>query len=268
MKTTTQSLTTFVRAFIRAVTFFVAVSCYFLTALPFYPYFKVNPMGARRLIGGILGAYARFALWFMGIKVKRHVKEPKGKDNYLMVSNHLSYTDILVICAYYPSCFVTSVEMRDTPFLGHICKLAGCVFVERRNKKNLGLEVREITDALKSGLDVVIFPEATSTNGEDVIRFRRPLFRAACDAKINVKPLTINYRFLDGEPVTLKNRDKVFWYGDMTFLDHLWGIFNIQRIEVELTVGESLKVGQEQDHGILAELSHQHVRSSYRPVLC
>jgi 1-acyl-sn-glycerol-3-phosphate acyltransferase len=262
------TIVTQIRAFLRALTFTIAVSCYFLTALPFYPYFKVNPMGARRLICHILGAYARFALWFMGFEVTQEIKEAKGKDNYLFVSNHLSYTDVLVVCGYYPSCFVTSVEMRDTPFLGQICKLGGCVFVERRNKSNLGQEVAEITEALKAGLDVVIFPEATSTNGEEVIRFRRPLFKSAIDSKISVKPLTINYRYLDDEPVTCKNRDKVFWYGDMTFADHLWGVFSIRKIKVDLTVGESLKVGEEQDHGVLAELSHSRVRSSYRPVLC
>ena len=256
------------RALLRALTFALGITGYFLTALPFYPYFKVNPMAARKIICRILGAYARFALWFMGFEVTREIKEGKGSDNYLFVSNHLSYTDILVICGYYPACFVTSVEMRDTPFLGQICKLAGCVFVERRNKKNLGQEVKEITDALKAGLDVVIFPEATSTNGEEVIRFRRPLFRAACDSQISVKPLTINYRFLDEEPVSCKNRDKVFWYGDMTFADHLWGVFRIKKIAVDLTVGESLKVGEEQDHGVLAEISHSRVVSSYRPVLC
>lgn len=261
-------LITQVRALTRALTFALGITAYFLTALPFYPYFKINPMGARKIICRILGAYARFALWFMGFEVTQEVKEGKGSDNYLFVSNHLSYTDVLVICGYYPSCFVTSVEMKNTPFLGQICILGGCVFVERRNKRNLGQEVQEITDALKAGLDVVIFPEATSTNGEEVIRFRRPLFRAACDSQINVKPLTINYRFLDDEPVTLKNRDKVFWYGDMTFADHLWGVFSIKKIKVDLTVGESLHVGEEQDHGVLAELSHTRVVSNYRPVLC
>lgn len=255
------------RAFLRAITFLLAVVAYFLTVLPLYPLLKSNPMGARKLIAIIIGAYSRFTLWFMGIEVMRDIKELQGRENYLFVSNHLSYTDILVICAYYPACFVTSVEMRDTPFLGPICKLAGCVFVERRNKKNLGQEVKEITDALKNGLDVVIFPEATSTNGEEVIRFRRPLFKAAIDSQTPIKPLTINYRYLDGTPVTLENRDKVFWYGDMTFPDHLWGLFHIGQIQVNLTVGESLAVGYEEDHGVLAEKSHGRVQSHYRPVL-
>lgn len=257
-----------IRAAIKLLTFFVGVISYFLTALPFYPYFKMRPMAARKILCRIIAAYARFACWFMAIDVTRKGNfNDEDKMNSLIVSNHLSYTDILVVCSFYPSCFVTSVEIRDTPFLGHICKLAGCLFVERRNKKNLGSEVVDITNALKDGLDVVIFPEATSTNGEEVIRFRRPLFRAAIDANIPVKPLTINYRKLDDEEVTLKNRDSVFWYGDMTFIDHLWGFLKFKKIEVDLHIGEKLMIGEECDHGILAEQSHTLVSSNYRPVL-
>lgn len=257
-----------IRALIRALTFVTALFSYFLTALPFYPYFKVQPMKARRIINKIIGAYARFACWFMGIKVERIVIEEVGKgENHLIVSNHLSYTDILAICSFYPSCFVTSVEMRDTPILGQICKLAGCVFVERRNKKNLGVEVEEITNALKFGLNVVIFPEATSTNGEEVIRFRRPLFKASQDSGVSVKPITVNYKSMEGEPITLKNRDTVFWYGDMTFADHLWGVFKQKTIVIELTIGQKIEANEGVEHGDLAEMSHEVVSSTYRKVL-
>jgi len=225
-------------------------------------------MKARKVICSILGKYARYTLWFMRIEVSQKIKETVNSQNHLFVSNHLSYTDVLVICAHYPSCFVTSVEMKNTPFLGQICILGGCLFVERRSKENLGQEVRDITEALRAGLDVVIFPESTSTNGEEVIRFRRPLFQAACDSKVNIKPLTLNYRYLSDEPVSLKNRDKVFWYGDMTFADHLWGLFKIKKIVVDLTVGDSLKVEEKQDLRFLAELSHTLVRKNYDPVLC
>lgn len=224
-------------------------------------------MKARKIICFILGRYARFTLWFMGIKVNRNIMEKAIERNYLNVSNHLSYTDILVICAFYPSCFVTSTEMRDTPFLGLICKLAGCVFVERRNKDNIGLEIEEITNTLASGLSVVIFPEATSTNGEEVIRFRRPLFKAALDSNVAIKPFTINYRYLDGDMVSLKNRDCIFWYGDMTFLNHLWGIFKIEKINVELTVGQAINCKNKVDYSALAEQSHRLVSSYYRPIV-
>ena len=255
------------RAAAKMFVFISAVMTYFVAALTLYPSLKKNPMQARKKIARLISAYARFACWFMGIIVSLKGAERLKQGNNLIVSNHLSYTDILVICSYFPACFVTSVEMRDTPFLGHICKLAGCVFVERRNKKNLGNEVKEITDALKAGLDVVIFPEATSTNGEEVIRFRRPLFRSAIDSQIPVKPLTLNYRALDNVEVSLRNRDEVFWYGDMTFVDHLWNFFKHGEIAVDLWVGEDLKIGDEVDHGILAEQSHAKVKSHYRQVL-
>lgn len=252
------------RALFRAFLFGLTALTYFIITPMLYPYFLVNPMGARKIIRKIVSRFANWTRWFMGVRVNRIIEEEFNKDEaYLIVSNHLSYTDMLAITSYYPCCFVTSVEMKNIPFLGQICILAGCVFVERRNKKNLGAEVQEITDALKSGLSVVVFPEATSTNGEEVIRFRRPLFRSAIDSGVKVKPLTINYRTLEGEPVTLKNRDFVFWYGDMTFPDHLWGVFKSRFIDVDLTVGKGIEVSQFEDHAELAEKSHEIVSHKY-----
>lgn len=256
-----------IRALIRALAFGLTALTYFIVTPLLYPYFLINPMGARRIIRKIVSKFANFTRWFMGIRVNRIIDEDiSGDEAYLIVSNHLSYTDMLAITSYYPCCFVTSVEMKNIPFLGQICILAGCVFVERRNKKNLGAEVQEITDALKSGLSVVIFPEATSTNGEEVIRFRRPLFRSALDSKVNVKPLTINYRTIEGEPVSLKNRDSVFWYGDMTFADHLWGVFKSKYIEVDLSVGKSIETNGFEEPGLLAEKSHDVVSGRYDKV--
>jgi 1-acyl-sn-glycerol-3-phosphate acyltransferase len=259
------------RALVRALTFLIGITGYFLSALVVYPYYKVSPMRARGVICHILKFYASFACWFMGIRVSisraNELVANNEKENYLIVSNHLSYTDILAICSHYPACFVTSMAMKRTPFLGQICILGGCVFVDRKNRKNLSLEVKEITDALREGLDVVIFPEATSTNGEDVIRFRRPLFRAAMDADIKVRPFSVNYRKVDDRPVRLNNRDSVFWYGDMTFADHLWGVFKIGRIDVELVEGQSIDTSSFTESSELALEAHTIVKKSFERVI-
>ena len=259
------------RALVRAFSFLLGITGYFLSALIVYPFYRVRPMRARGIICHILKFYASFACWFMGIKVKTS-KSFEGvsyskKENYLVVSNHLSYTDILALCSHFPACFVTSMEMKKAPFLGQICILGGCVFVDRKSKRNLSLEVQEITDALKEGLDIVIFPEATSTNGEDVIRFRKPLFKAAIDARVKVRPFSINYTKIDKEEVSLKNRDQVFWYGDMTFLDHLWGIFKIAKLEVELIEGAAIEAHLYEEPGDLALAAHKVVKESYSLVL-
>ncbi len=233
----------YTQALLRAFFFIVIVLSYLFVSGLCYPYYLVNPMKARRILCAIVSFYCRVGLLLFGINVTENYKANKlglVDKNFLIVSNHMSYMDILIMCSRHPACFVTSVEMRDIPFLGHMCKLAGCVFVERRNKKNLGLEVEEITEALKSGLNVVIFPEATSTNGEQVIRFKRPLFNASLESNIPVLPMTVNYNKMDGKKIDRSNRDYICWYGDMTFFDHLLKLCTITKTEASLTIGEAI----------------------------
>ena len=255
-----------IRAALRGLTFALGLSSYFLAALLIYPIYLVSPMQGRFILCRLISFYARFACWFMGIEVEIEDRGGEATSNYLMVSNHLSYTDILAICGHFPACFVTSVEIKKTPVLGQICELAGCLFVERRNKTNLSNEIKEITEALKEGLNVVIFPEATSTDGSEVIRFRRPLFQAALDSGKSIRPMTVNYMSLDSIPVTLNNRDRICWYGDMTFPDHLWGVFKIKRTKVKVIVSPVISPADEDDNTSLSSSSHEVVSSHYKNI--
>jgi 1-acyl-sn-glycerol-3-phosphate acyltransferase len=160
---------------------------------------------------------------------------------------------------------VTSKEIERTPFLGHICRLAGCVFVDRQNKFNLAEEVREISTALENGLHVVVFPEATSTNGDEVLRFRRPMFKAAQIAHCQVIPFAINYRSLDGQEVTKQNRDLICWYGDMDFAPHLWRLTGVRRGIVEVHILPGFEVRDDDDLTAVANRAHGKVAGAFRP---
>lgn len=204
----------------------------------------------------------------MGIKATlspRLVQQPKGRSA-LVVGNHLSYLDILILAGHMRLCFVTSVEMKETPFLGHITFFGGCLYVERRSKENLSAEIKEITRALQEGHNVVVFPEATSTNGEAVLRFRSPLFQSAIDAGAPVLPIAINYTKIDGAPVTLRNRDRVCWYGDMTFHGHFTDIITAKSIEVQVDCSPLMFPAPDQTSKDLALLAHQEVATMYRPL--
>jgi 1-acyl-sn-glycerol-3-phosphate acyltransferase len=135
---------------------------------------------------------------------------------------------------------VTSTDVRDTPFLGQICKLAGCLFVDRKNRKHLKDEIQELRDALNSGLNVTVFPEATSTNGDEVLRFRRPLFESSIATGKAILPLTINYLSISGQKLSTRNRDKVCWYGDMNFFPHFLALLNEKEINVEVIFSEPI----------------------------
>lgn len=212
----------------------------------------------------ILCYYSSWGLWLLKVKVNlQGYENVKTAPASLMVGNHLSYMDILVITSKVPASFVTSTEIRDTIGLGLICKMSGCLFVDRKSKLNIHNEVKEITEGLRRGLNVAIFPESTSTNGEQILRFRRPLYVGAIDAGSPVVPFCLNYRKVGGEPVSIRNRDSVFWYGDMNFIPHLWKIAGCGGVEVDLHYLTPIRTQFEDDPTELAANSQRLVESVF-----
>jgi 1-acyl-sn-glycerol-3-phosphate acyltransferase len=133
----------------------------------------------------------------------------------LLVLNHLSYVDILVIAALTPAIFVSKSEVRDWPLFGWLSSLGGTVFIQRARRTHVGVVNREIAQALAEGLLVVVFPEGTSTNGQQVLPFRSPLLEPVTQGN---HPITVGYLHyeLDGGDA----RNDVCYWGDHTFFPH------------------------------------------------
>lgn len=204
----------------------------------------------------------KLGLFIMQVKLQIKGELPHSS---FVVCNHMSYLDILVLTQLAPMSFVTSQEIKETPVLGWLCQVGGCLFVERRNKVNIQNEIQEITSALKNEQNVTVFPEATSTNAEEVLRFKRPLFNAAIFANKPVSVLCLNYLKINKENFNSHNRDFVCWYGDMSFVPHLWKLMSLKSIIAAVDVCEILSTqGQSADE--LALLSHKTVSEHFKPV--
>ncbi len=134
----------------------------------------------------------------------------EGARAGLVVSNHLSTVDVLVLAAIHPSLFVTSMEVKQQWGLGWICRSAGCLFVNRRNKSQIQHEIREIQNALMLGTSVVVFPEGTSTDGSSVLPFKASLFQAAIQAEVPIHLYSVRY-----------SHPGLAYYGSMSFWAHL-----------------------------------------------
>jgi lyso-ornithine lipid O-acyltransferase len=250
------------RGRIKFIAFTVIVSFFLLLTLPFYPLQEKYPYKTKKCLAWLLHFFAKILRKILNLKV--HFEEPsRGKRQLkgeMIVANHLSYLDIICISSLYPVCFVTSVEVKNSFFLGHLAKLSGCLFVERRKRSGLDKEIGEISEVLKHGINVCVFPEATSTNGETVQSFKRPLFKASILSNKRVTPLTLNYLKINEERVTADNRDQLFWYGTMTFLAHLKDVLSLKKIVVRMEMDFSL---WHPDYQELAELSHSRVKNHY-----
>lgn len=150
----------------------------------------------------------------------------------LLVSNHLSYLDILVICANAPSVFVSKADVRRWPLFGWLAALAGTVFIERERRSHVGEVNREIQSALDEGILVVIFPEGTSSNGDDVLPFRSSLLEPALRGGHPISTAWIHYELPDGDA----KQDVCYW-GDHTFFSHLIKLLGKKSVHATLRFG-------------------------------
>lgn len=240
--------------------FLLTMAHYFLIAGLFFPVRFVFPQWGNRVILKMIQCHARWCLFFMGIHVQLKGR-PDDSQGHLLVGNHLSYLDALILAAYSPGHFVTSVEIKNTPVLGQICVLGGCLFVERRSRSKLSFEVEQLKLALSDSRRVIVFPEGTSTNGDTVFRFKRPLFQAALDSSSDVYTFCLNYLSIDQQKVDVQNRDLICWYGDMAFFSHLCTFLSTSHTEVELRFNDTKVSGGDVES--LSLNSHQQVFSSF-----
>ena len=219
------------------------------------------PLAARRWANRVTSLGCRAFLRHWGVTVTlRNAGHVAPGQACLYAVNHLSYLDILVHGALFPSTFVTSREMHGTPFLGHICRFAQCFFVDRISRRQLAQEIRGVAALLESGVPVTLFAEGAASDGAEVQPFKSPLFKACALAGTPVLPLTLNYRALDSVPVGPGNRDDVCWYGGMAFFPHVWRLLHHRRIEVEVVVSPPIAGA---DYRELSDKVREAIASSY-----
>jgi 1-acyl-sn-glycerol-3-phosphate acyltransferase len=210
-------------------------------------------------------AFARIALILLGIRV--HVKHTdflhKAGKGCLIVSNHLSYVDVLVLASLIPSVFTTSVELRNTVLLGTLARLSGSIFVERRRPSGLKQEIEVIAIALGQGLPVVLFPEGTTSNGDRVHPFKNSLFESAFMAHADILPVCLHYSGVNQERLTPRNRDSVFYYGGVSFGKHLFRLLSLASVDIEVVALKAIKVHPGLSRKALAAAAHDAISAAY-----
>jgi 1-acyl-sn-glycerol-3-phosphate acyltransferase len=196
-----------------------------LGALPL----ALSPWMWRRFRAGLFRATCRALLRLLRFEVR--VSGPPPRAPYLLVSNHLSYLDVIVLASRLPARFVAKEEVRSWPVLGLLCKGFGTIFIDRADRRDIPRVLSEILESLLLGEGVILFPEGTSSSGDEVRSFRSPLLAQAAHERMPVHAAALRYRTPEGEPPA---RDAVCWWGEVPLFSHLLGLFRLSKVEAFL----------------------------------
>lgn len=220
------------------------------------------PFGAarHRVRRGIFRRWARGAARLLGLRVRVDGAVPKAP--FFLVSNHLSYLDIVTYAAVTPARFVAKSEVRGWPVVGLLARAMGTIFIDRSVKRDALRVLERLAMAARDGDGVVVFAEATSSAGHAVLPFRPALLEWAARTGSPVHHASVGYRTSAGSiPAHLS----VCWWGDMTFGRHLVALARLPWIEATVRFGEAPIA--ERDRKRLADRLHQAVSARFIPVV-
>jgi len=152
----------------------------------------------------------------------------------LLVANHISWLDILVMHAARHCRFVSKSEVRRWPLIGTLSTGAGTLYIERESRRDAMRVVHQMADALKAGDILAVFPEGTTSDGVSLLPFHANLIQAAISAGAPVQPVALS--FIDvatGQPSLAP-----CYINDDTLFGSIWRTLTAPRIAAVVTYGE------------------------------
>jgi 1-acyl-sn-glycerol-3-phosphate acyltransferase len=180
---------------------------------------------------------------------------------FVLVSNHLSYVDVILIGSQVRCVFISKAEVQDWPLIGAVVRSVGTLFVDREVKRNLPRVVRRMEDVLESGRGVVFFPEGTTGRGDRVAPFRPSLLEPAARSRRPVHYVSLSYRSRQKCPPADR---AICWWGDMSFMSHILQLLAMPGFDASLNFGtEPIR---EDDRKVLATRLHRAIEQQFEAV--
>lgn len=220
------------RATIRLPLMIATVASFFLIWGLGLPFAAFSKRARSRWRAAILKVISRCLLWQFGARVTVDGAPPRAP--FVLVSNHQSYIDILLLASRLEAVFVSKHEVASWPVLGILCRAMGTVFINRESRRDLTRVLAEMNEHLSRGVGIVVFPEGTSTNGREVLSFLPSLLEIAVRLRQPVAYASLRYSTGEADrPAS----DSVCWWGDTPFMPHFFNLVSMPGFQAELYFG-------------------------------
>jgi len=147
----------------------------------------------------------------------------------MRVANHVSWLDIFVINAVSPAVFIAKHDVRSWPLIGWMSSKAGTLYIRRGSRRAAHEASLELTACLKNGIEVVAFPEGTTSDGREVLPFHGALLQGAIAAGVPIQPVALSYATRDERPAQAP-----VYCGETSLITSMWRVAVANDLTVRL----------------------------------
>jgi len=188
-----------------------------------------------------------------------------GAGMLAVVSNHMSYLDVLLYSAIRPFVMVSKTEVRGWPLIGWITAQAGTIYVQRADVKGGQTQTHaevnaKMAEAFRSGLPVLFFPEGTTTDGSGIVPFRRGLYNSVVYDRVPMKVAAMRWELTEQNPGA-SIAENICFVGDAEFGPHLFVFLGLRGVKVKVRFGAEMVRGE--DRFALSANSHEMMVEMY-----
>lgn len=160
---------------------------------------------------------------------------PAAEGPVLLVANHLSWLDIVVLHASRYCRFVSKSDIKHWPLVGTLAGGAGTLYIERESRRDAHRVVHHMAERLKLGDVLAVFPEGTTGDGTKLKPFHANLLQAAIVTNAPVQPVAL--RFVDAD--TGQTSFAPRYIDDDSIFVSIWETLNVRHLRAEVVFGEA-----------------------------
>jgi 1-acyl-sn-glycerol-3-phosphate acyltransferase len=189
-----------------------------------------------------------------GVGIELTVRgSPVASGPALLVANHLSWLDIVVMHASRYCRFVSKSDIKNWPLVGTLAAGAGTLYIERESKRDAHRVVHQMAERLLLGEVLAVFPEGTTGDGITLKPFHANLLQAAISAKAPVQPIAL--RFVDAR--TGKTSFAPRYIDDDSIFVSIWETLCVPQLRAEVVFGEPQLCGERDRRNWAADLQRK-----------
>ena len=164
----------------------------------------------------------------MGIRVFLEGELPEEAS--ILMGNHRSYVDAILIPAKRPVAFVARIESKSWPIIGWAANTLHTIWVQRKSKESRKETRNQVKKRLTEGFGIVIFPEGTTHKGPELLEYRPSMFYISAEGGFPITPIAIEYQNAD-----------IAWVDKQMFIPHAWKHFGHKHMDIRVSIGKTIK---------------------------